>query len=135
MANGAIDNNPNRAPIRELVPDDLLLRALLKKAWLDSLHEAFMLRADEDGLSVCFDCAPEECIAILNLNRTYGVASLAVNGPVALGLTVTADEPHHAVIGGVPHKEQDPVRAEWLATQLAALSAIVDRTRRERAIP
>jgi hypothetical protein len=87
LANGAIDNNPNRAPIRELVPDDLLLRALLKKAWLDSLHEAFMLRADEDGLSVCFDCAPEECIAILNL------------------------------------------------TQLAALSAIVDRTRRERAIP
>ena len=93
-----------------------------------------MLRADEDGLSVCFDCAPEECMAILGLNRLHGVASLVVSGATDLGLTVTPDEPHHAVIGGIPHKDQDPDRAEWLAGQLAARATIVDRTRRERAV-
>lgn len=130
MASGAIGDNP--APIRELLPHDNLLRALTRPAWLNDLHDAFLLRADETGLSVCFDCHPSECIAILNLNRVHGVASLAVAGVTALHLTVTPDEPHHAVIEGIPHKEDDPATAEHLASQLAAIATIVDRIRRER---
>lgn len=91
MANGALSDNPLPAPIRELQPTDLLLRALTKKVWLESLHEAFMLRSDETGLSVCFDCIPADCIAVLGLNRIFGVASLSVNGVTALELTVTPE--------------------------------------------
>lgn len=92
-----------------------------------------MLRTDEEGLSVCFDCSPEECIDIGRFNRIHGVASLRVSGATDLDLTVTADEPSHALIGGMPHKERDPDKAEWLASQLAARAEIVDRIRRERA--
>lgn len=92
-----------------------------------------MLRTDDEGLSVCFDCSPEDCIAVLGLNRIHGVASLLVSGATELGLTVTPDQPHHALVVGIPHKEQDPDQAEWLASQLAARAVIVDRTRRERA--
>jgi hypothetical protein len=65
----------------------------------------------------------------------YGAASLMVNGVIALELTVTADEPHHAIIEGVPHKEDDRVRAEWLASQLAAMATIIDKERRDRPAP
>jgi hypothetical protein len=132
LASGALDHSPAPAAIRELLPPDLLLRALTKKAWLEDLHDAFLLRADETGLSVCFDCTAEECIAILDLNRLHGVASLTVAGVTALQLTVTADEPHHATIEGIPHKEHDAATAERLASQLAAIATIIDRTRRER---
>lgn len=132
MADGALNQNPSPAAVRELLPLDLLYRALTKKAWLDDLHDAFLLRADETGLSVCFDCSPDECIAILNLNRLHGVASLTVGEVIALKLTVTPDEPHHAVIEGIPHKETDAVMAERVASQLARIATIVDRTRRER---
>ena len=91
-----------------------------------------MLRSDETGLSVCFDCIPADCITVLGLNRMYGVASLSVNGVTALELTVTPDETHHALIEGIPHKEEDADRAEWVASQLAAIAAIIDRTRREQ---
>jgi hypothetical protein len=132
LANGTLSDSPEPPPIRELQPPDLLLRALTKKVWLEDLHEAFMLRPDENGLSVCFDCIPADCITLLCLNRTYGVASLHVNGVTALELTVTPDEPHHALIEGIPHKEEDADRAEWLASQLASIAAIIDRTRREQ---
>jgi hypothetical protein len=132
LADGALGHNPDPAAIRELLPDDYLLRALTKKAWLEDLHEAFLLRADETGLSVCFDCAPEECIAVLDLRRLHGVASLTVGGVTGLRLTVTADEPHHALIEGIPHKEEDAATAERLASQLAEIATIVDRARRER---
>lgn len=132
MANGALGGLP--APVRELQPNDTLHRALTKKLWLENgnFPEAFILRADEDGLSVCFDCAPEECGRILNLKVVHGVASLVVNGVTALGLTVTPDEPHHAEIEGIPHREANPLQAEWLASRLADIATIVDRTRRVR---
>jgi hypothetical protein len=132
LVNGALGENPEPVPIRELQPHDLLLRALTKKVWLEGLHEAFMLRPDETGLSVCFDCLPAECITILDLNCLSGVANLSVNGVTALDLTVTPDEPHHALIEGIPHKEENADRAEWLASQLAAITAVIDRTRRKR---
>jgi len=118
-----------------LQPADLLFRALRNKTWLEDLHEAFMLRADETGLSVCFDCLPAECIVILKLNRVYGAARLTVNDVTALELTVTPDSPHHALIEGIPHKDQDADKAEWLASRLAGVAEIVDKTRRDKSQP
>jgi hypothetical protein len=63
----------------------------------------------------------------------YGAASLTVQGINSLDLTVTPDEPNHAIIEGMPHKEEDRVKAEWFASQLAAIATVVDRERRERA--
>ncbi len=133
MADGEVGNNPPEA-IRPLTPDDLLLRVLAKHKWLADLHEAFILRSNETatGLSVCFDCTPAEAVAISGLNRSFGVATLPVGGVTALELLVIADELHHANIQGLPDKELDPDRAEWLASRLAEVALIVDRTKREQ---
>ena len=130
MANEEVSNNLP-AP-RQLVPDDLLLRVLTKSKWLTDLHEAFMLRSDEAELSVFFGCTPTESVAISGLS-SHGVASLVVRGVTDLQLTVTSHEqPHHAMIAGLPHKEEDADRAEWLASRLAEIATIVDRTRVKR---
>jgi hypothetical protein len=105
---------------------------LLKPKWLNDLHEAFMLRQGEEGLSVSFDCTPEECIEISGMNTSHGVASLGVAGILGVGLTVVADEVHHANIFGVPHKDVDAARAEWCASRLAEIATIVDRIKRIR---
>ena len=91
-----------------------------------------MLRADETGLSVCFDCAPSDCLRILDLNCIHGVARLILADVQSLHLSVTPDEPHHALIEGIPNKEENPEKAEWLATQLAAIAIVVQQTRRQR---
>ena len=132
MANGAVGDNPAPAVLREFQPDDTLLRALTKKIWLGDLHDAFMLRPNETGLSVCFDCTPQDCRAVMDFNCVYGVTSLAVSGVTLLELTVRADQPNHALIEGIPNKEIDAVGAEWCASRLAAIATIVDRTRRDR---
>ncbi len=133
MADGEVDNNPPIA-VRQLTAVDLLLRVLAKPKWLADLHEAFILRSNETttGLSVCFDCTPAEAVAISGLNRSHGVATLPVGSVTALELTVVPDEPHHANIQGLPDKELDPDRAEWLASRLAEAALIVDRTKREQ---
>jgi hypothetical protein len=115
------------------VPEDLLLRVLAKRVWLDDLHEAFMLRpSDDDGLSVFFDCTPPEAVGLSGLARTYGVASLSFATATGLGLGVTPEDVHHALVTGLPHKETDADRAEWLASRLAEAATIVDRIRREQ---
>ncbi len=131
MANEEVGRNPPAAS-RQFVPDDLLLRVLTKATWLTDLHEAFILRSDEAGLSVFFDCSPAESVAISGLS-SHGVASLIVRSVTNLRLTVTPDEqPRHATIGGIPHREDDPDTAEWLASRLAEIATIVDRTRTRR---
>jgi len=131
LADGEVDTNPPAA-IRQLTPNDLLLRVLAKQRWLADLHEAFMLRSNESGLSVFFDCTPAESVALSGLNRSHGVATLTVGNVTALELTVIPDEPCHATIEGLPHKEHDADRAEWLASRLAEVAVIVDRTKREQ---
>lgn len=131
MAGEEVDLNPPVA-VRQLVPDDLLLRVLVKQKWLSNLHEAFLLRSNETGLSVFFDCSPAESVAISTLSRSYGVARLVVGNVTALQLTVVPDEPRHATIEGLPHKEDDADRAEWFASRLAEAALIVDRTKRDQ---
>jgi len=110
--------------IRELGPLDELLRALLSAKHLKNLADAFLLRKSENGLSVSFDCTVAECRAAFD--TTYGVARLEMGHITGLGLQVVPDKPHHANIQGLPHKEQDPDQAEWLASKLAERAIVVD---------
>ena len=125
----------NPPGIRELVPQDELLRALRNAKNRDDLPSAFMLRDNEKatGLSVSFDQTAAECQA--GFTCTYGVASLTVQTvadaatATELQLQVLPDEPHHANITGVPHKEDDPEKAERLASFLAGRSTLVSTTK------
>jgi hypothetical protein len=121
--------NPGPA-IRTLLPEDTLLRLLRSARMAKELPEAFMLRTDEkaSGLSVNFDWTPQECQEKTTLNKTHGVASLRVASVTELNLGVVPDEPNHANITGVPHKEDDPKLAEYLANELAKRSALVSTT-------
>ena len=99
--------------------------ALLRRAELDDPRSAFFIRPNErdTGLSVNFDFTPEECRA--QFNTTYGVRSLLVESVRALNLEVVPDSAHHANVKGIPHSDDDPDRAEFLAGQLLRVSALV----------
>jgi hypothetical protein len=109
---------------------------LRKKDWLDPIYfsEAFLLRSNETGLSVCFHCSTDHCMKISNLKKSYGAASLKVKSATALNLTVEPDSTNHAEIRGLPNTEveAESAQAEFLASQLAKAATIVDTTRRPR---
>jgi hypothetical protein len=113
------------AALRVLGNDDTLLRALLKRAQLDDPRTAFLIRNDErdTGLSVNFDLTPEECRAYFD--TTYGIRSLLVRCVRDLQLEIVPDEPHHANVTGIPHSDDDPKRAEFLAGELSKISVLV----------
>ena len=115
----------NPVGLRALLPQDILLRALRNASMRQELSFAFMLRPQEraTGLSVNYDMTPAQCQA--GFSCTYGVASLTVENVSALDLQVIPDEPHHANITGIPYKEDDPLRAETLASELANRAALV----------
>lgn len=119
-------------PLPELVPEDDLLRALLNKRAVDNLPDAFLLRDNEkdSGLSVSIRSTASECRALFS--RTFGVAQLTVSQVTELELAVVPDEPHHANIVGIPHKDDDADRAEWFASRLAERATIIDRGKVER---
>lgn len=131
MANEQVANT-TPTPAGALAPNDQLLRVLAKQKWLVDLYEAFLLRTNETGLSVFFGCTPVESVALSHLNRSFGVAGIFAQSVIDLELTVVPDEPRHANIEGLPHKQTDPSRAEWLARRLAEAAVILDRTRREQ---
>jgi hypothetical protein len=75
-------------------------------------------------------------MVISEMNKTYGAAELVAQAAFDLGLTVQADSINHAEIRGVPSKEEDSARAEFLASKLANAASIIDTQYRERpAIP
>jgi len=127
--------------IRALVPQDILLRALRNAKDVKELSFAFMLRDNEraTGLSVNFDQTPAQCQA--GFRCTYGVASLTVQSvadaasetnqalQTDLALQVVPDEPNHANITGVPHKDDNPVCAERLASELARLATLASNAK------
>jgi hypothetical protein len=111
--------------LRALVDADTLLRALLRRAELLDPRSAFLIRSNEreSGLSVNFDLTPEECRA--QFNMTYGVRRLLVQSVRALDLEVVPDSANHANVTGIPHIDDDPDRAEFLAGQLLRISELV----------
>jgi hypothetical protein len=135
VASGEIEHG-DPPTYRKFQPDEDVLRALLSASWLNLLHNAFFLRPNDIGLSVCYDCTPDRCLDVLSdISAVHGVAALKVQQVAALGLSVTADSPNHAQIEGLPHKESDSTRAEWFARRLAEAATIVDKTKRRRPKP
>ena len=125
-----MDNTKETAPSKgDILPcSTIVLRAALKAGWVDKEHgkvmpAAFFLRAkpnDEDGISVGHSCDLNSHLS--QFNKTYGAATLHVGRIRDIGLDVIRggpNDPSHAVITGVPYREDDPLRAESLALQLA----------------
>jgi hypothetical protein len=113
--------------VRALVDADILLRALLRRAELDEPLTAFLIRSNErdTGLSVNFDLTPDECRA--QFKTSHGVRSLLVQSVRKLKLEIVPDDVHHANVKGIPHKDDDPDRAEFLAGQLLKISELVSQ--------
>jgi hypothetical protein len=113
--------------LRVLADTDTLLRALLRRAEVDDPITAFFIRNNErnTGLSVNFDLTPDECR--VQFEKTYGVRSLLVQSVRELNLEIVPDDAHHANVKGIPHTDDDPVRAEFLAGQLLRISDLVSQ--------
>ena len=112
------------------LPDSAIVyRALLRRQWIDEANlvvfSAYLLRANEPGLSVTIAsvCSPEQCAA--KFNNCFGVASLQVGQIRELGLDAVPDSASHALIVGLPQVKDDRNRAERLADLLAQRSSIV----------
>jgi hypothetical protein len=114
---------------RALLDADTLLRALLRRAELEDPVTAFFIRNSErnTGLSVNFDLTADECRAQACFEKTYGVRSLLVQSVKELMLEIVPDDAHHANVKGIPHADDDPVRAEFLAGQLLKISDLVSQ--------
>src|SRR5882762_8844776 len=120
MTNGASPALP-----AQLVGEEVLFRALRNKGQQEDKRGAFLLRNDEraTGLSVRRNCTPDDCEN--DFSKSYGVLSLIAQQVVALGLRVVPDEPQHANIKDVPHKDDDPERAMLIAGRLSALAVTI----------
>ncbi len=112
------------------LPDSAIVyRALLRRQWIDEANlvvsSAYLLRANELGLSVTIAsvCSPEQCAA--KFKNCYGVASIQVGQIRELGLDAVPDSASHAQIVGLPDVTDNPDRAERLADLLADSSIIV----------
>jgi len=113
-----------------LLPEDNLLRVLRNRAEEEDHARAFFLRNDErdSGLSVRFHCTYEKCRA--DFNSSYGVLALTVQSVLEIPLPVEPDAIDHANIKEVPHKDDDELRATYLARRLSEASTIVDSGKR-----
>jgi hypothetical protein len=132
-------------PFTPLHCEEIVLRALLKRGWLDDetkriKPDAFILDPDKDkdGLSVNV-CSKTDLEAWLrSFNKSFGADSLHTGRVRTLGLDVGQTEqdvlegPDHAVIAGLPLQEDDPDRAESLASELARMSRTFDRIFRKK---
>jgi hypothetical protein len=110
-----------------LSADETLLRVLRNRAALVEPHTAFFIRDSEreSGLSVNFGMTPDDCRKQRHFNQTYGVRSLILGAVTGLNLGVVPDQPNHANITGIPHRDDDPRTAEFLAGQLLKISTLV----------
>jgi hypothetical protein len=122
-------------PDTDPVENPSIYRAISKKRWYVAaeqrvLSAAFMLREGERGISVLKrdGCSVDICRA--GLGRCEGEFILETQRVLALGLTLSDDEPgdpqfseNHAEIIGLPPYE-NPQRAEDAATPLAAMARL-----------
>ena len=132
-------------PFTPLRCEEIVLRALLKKGWIDDetkriKADAFILdpAKDHDGLSVNIQARTDIAVWLGSFNTSYGADSLHTGRVNALGLVVgqtaadVLEHPEHAVITGIPSSEDDTARAESLASALAHICRPVERTPRKR---
>jgi len=82
--------------------------------------DAFMRRAtDETGLSVQIAAETNIPEFVSSFSFCSGLASLHVGRVRTLDLDVVPDDRPHALITGLPAKDEDPLKAEYLAGELA----------------
>lgn len=130
--------------ITHLICSQIVFRAVLKKGWLDDegkiTSTAFMRdpKRDLDGLSVNIAAETDLNLWLDNFNATFGADSLHCGRVRDLGLEIgqTEDDlradPAHALVVGLPFADDDPKKAEDLATALQKLCRIVERRRRRK---
>ena len=122
----------------------IVLRAILKQSWLDQngritstafIHDPVR---HPDGLSINIQALTDVDPWLGRFNRSFGAESLHCGRIRDLQLEVGQTQedvqgtPSHAVIVGLPSPDDDPQKAEDLATELAKMCRSVDRTRRRR---
>jgi hypothetical protein len=128
--------------ITHLLCPIIVLRAVLKRKWLDDegrITSTAFLRDPRhpDGLSVNVAELTDTNQWLSNFTRSFGADSLHSGRIRELGLEIgqtdedLAEPPAaHALITGLPLTDEDPKRAEDLATELAMRSRAVDRRKR-----
>lgn len=130
-----------------LTCQEIVLRALLRKNWFheDTLRvkaDAFIRdpKRDADGLSVNIQSKTDVNSWLSNFNRSYGADTVHTGKirDIDARLDVGQPEeeaheyPSHAIIVGLPFSDDDPIRAERLASYLVAISRTLDRTSRRK---
>ena len=123
-------SSQNESEFELLDESAIVYRALLRRQLIDEENNsvllfAYLLRANEPGLSVTIASvsSPEQCAA--KFRNCYGVASIQVGQIRELGLDAIPDSASHAQIVGLPYVTEDRNRAERLADLLADRSIIV----------
>ena len=134
-------------PFNPLSCEDIVLRALLKRNWFH--EETKRIKADAfirdpnkdlDGLSVNIHSKTETGTWLASFSRSFGADTLHTGSirDIDVELNVGQPEedaeahPEHAVITGLPFSDEDPERAENLASRLVQISRTLDRTMRKR---
>lgn len=127
--------------------EDIVLRALLKRNWCHEdtkriKADAFIRdpKRDLDGLSVNIHSKTEVGSWLASFSRSFGADTLhtgsirAIDRELNIGQAEEDAEayPEHALITGLPFSDEDPERAEILASRLVAISRTLDRTMRKR---
>jgi hypothetical protein len=133
--------------VTPLLCEDIVLRALLKRNWCHEdtkriKADAFIRdpKRDLDGLSVNIRSKTEAASWLAGFSRSFGADTLHTGSirDIDRELNVgQADEdaeayPEHAIITGLPFSDDDPARAESLASRLVEISRTFDRTMRKK---
>jgi hypothetical protein len=133
--------------ITPLPCEEIVVRALLKKQWLHEdtkriKADAFIRdpKKDPDGLSVNIGSRTETSVWLGGFSRSFGADSLHtgrvrdIDSDLDIGQTEedALAAPAHAVIIGLPFSDEDPERAESLASRLVEISRSLDRTQRRK---
>jgi hypothetical protein len=124
----------------------IVLRAILKPTWLDEngritstafIHDPIK---HPDGLSVNIAVETNLHQWLTSFNKSFGADGLHCGWMRNLALEIgqaegdILDGAAHAVIVGLPSPDEDPQRAEDLATELVKISRAVDRTIRKKVL-
>ena len=131
--------------VTHLLCREIVFRAVLKSGWLDEdgrLTASAFIRdpqRDPDGLSVNMQALTDvEGWLSSAFKKSFGVDTLHAGRIRDLKLQIGQTEQDlrdgsgHAIIAGMPSLEEDPKRAEDLATELRNISCTLDRVRRKK---
>jgi hypothetical protein len=139
--------NVGPVAVTPLSCEDIVLRALLKNNWFHEdtnriKADAFIRdpKKDLDGLSVNIHSKTDVASWLAGFNRSFGADSLHtgrirdIDRELDVGQADDEAEAHpdHAIIIGLPFTDDDPDRAESLASRLVEISRTLDRTPRRK---